>query len=238
MQFSASAKLADDSAQDVTVQSVWSSGNRTVATIAEDGLLTVLAQGATTVRASYRNTFALCAVHADNTPSPPSTGAGIVINEFRTRGPNGGNDEFVELRNATSAVIDIGRWKLMLSERSLALTALATLPAGIVLNPGCHFLLTRSAKAENYGGPSGDHTFTAALLDDGGIVLQRADGTAVDAVGMSYEAWYEGIPLPAFGKANMDRSYTREGQDTDNNAADFVMRNASTPTPRGGPCNP
>jgi hypothetical protein len=126
----------------------------------------------------------------------------------------------------------------MISERSLTLTTLATLPPGVVLNPGCHFLLTRSAKTESYSGPPGDQAFTVNLLDDGGIVLERADGTVVDAVGMSYEAWYEGIPLPSFGKANLDRSYTREGKDSDNNAADFVMGNTSTPMPRGGACNP
>ena len=32
----------------------------------------------------------------------------IVISELRTRGPSGGNDEFVELRNISNAPIDVG----------------------------------------------------------------------------------------------------------------------------------
>ena len=32
----------------------------------------------------------------------------IVISEYRTRGPAGGNDEFIELRNNSAAPVDIG----------------------------------------------------------------------------------------------------------------------------------
>lgn len=31
----------------------------------------------------------------------------VVISEFRFHGPTGGNDEFVELRNASNATVDI-----------------------------------------------------------------------------------------------------------------------------------
>jgi len=43
---------------------------------------------------------------ATNTSPPPATG--IVISEFRTTGPSGGNDEFVELYNPTGSSIAIG----------------------------------------------------------------------------------------------------------------------------------
>jgi uncharacterized protein len=36
----------------------------------------------------------------------------IVISEFRTRGPNGGNDEFIELRNRSAAPVDIGGYRV------------------------------------------------------------------------------------------------------------------------------
>src|SRR5688572_15920190 len=36
----------------------------------------------------------------------------IVISEFRTRGPAGGNDEFIELRNRSSQPVDISGWRL------------------------------------------------------------------------------------------------------------------------------
>ena len=34
-----------------------------------------------------------------------------VISEFRTRGPAGSNDEFVEIFNPSNSVINIGGWK-------------------------------------------------------------------------------------------------------------------------------
>ena len=38
--------------------------------------------------------------------------SGVVISEFRVRGPQGGNDEFIELYNAGSAPVGIGGWKI------------------------------------------------------------------------------------------------------------------------------
>ena len=49
------------------------------------------------------------AVPAAAQSAPPNE---VVISEFRTRGPVGGNDEFVELRNASAAPVDISGWRL------------------------------------------------------------------------------------------------------------------------------
>jgi hypothetical protein len=40
--------------------------------------------------------------------APPNE---IVISEFRTRGPAGGNDEFVELRNRSAVPVEISGWR-------------------------------------------------------------------------------------------------------------------------------
>jgi hypothetical protein len=40
---------------------------------------------------------------------------------------------------------------------------------------------------------------------------------------------HEGTPLPPFGSSNADRAYMRTGIDTNDNAADFVMRAPSSP---------
>src|SRR5438309_2362417 len=47
---------------------------------------------------------------AISVPLTPSTG--VVISEFRTRGPNGASDEFIELYNLSSGSINIGGWKI------------------------------------------------------------------------------------------------------------------------------
>jgi len=44
-----------------------------------------------------------------NTPLPPE---GLVISEFRTRGTNGDDDEYVEIFNPTSSSVYMGGWQL------------------------------------------------------------------------------------------------------------------------------
>src|SRR5207237_5701893 len=39
----------------------------------------------------------------------------VVISEFRTRGPNGANDEFIEIYNSSDSLIEISDWKLKAS---------------------------------------------------------------------------------------------------------------------------
>ena len=235
------ATLADDTTQDVTTQAKWITQNRQIASVDDDGLVTAVKPGLTIVKATYKAITGSCEFHVDDTPPPPppSTVEGVVINEFRSRGPNGGNDEFIELRNVATVAVDIGGWRVKATARTLTPVALTTIPAGVVLNPGCHFLLTRFAPEESYSGSAaGDKTYTVNLKDDGGIVVARADDTVVDAVGMNHESWYEGLPLVNFGNANADRSYQRTGPDTNNNFIDFVMVSPSTPTNRTGSCSP
>ena len=39
-----------------------------------------------------------------------ASSSSVVISEFRTRGPAGGNDEFVEIYNLSAAPVDISGW--------------------------------------------------------------------------------------------------------------------------------
>src|SRR5216110_1288862 len=70
---------------------------------------------------------------------------GIVISEFRFRGPNGGSDEFVELYNNSAAAIDIGGWKIIGSNNAGTTSARLTIAANTTLKPGCYFLATNSS---------------------------------------------------------------------------------------------
>jgi hypothetical protein len=64
---------------------------------------------------------ALCGSLAFPLVNPPvnaaprmQVAASIVISEFRTRGPNGAADEFIELYNPTSGSFSIDLWKFRL----------------------------------------------------------------------------------------------------------------------------
>ena len=56
--------------------------------------------------------FALLFVGLPFASPANASASGVVISEFRFRGPIGGNDEFVELYNTSSGPVDISGWKL------------------------------------------------------------------------------------------------------------------------------
>ena len=63
------------------------------------------------------------------------SGSGVVISEFRTRGPVGGNDEFVELFNSTAGRIDVSGWKIRGSNATGTIGDRVAIPAGTTLAP-------------------------------------------------------------------------------------------------------
>ena len=169
---------------------------------------------------------------------------GVVISEFRTRGPLGGNDEFIELYNATGADVDIGGWLVRGSNNAGTVSTRATIPSPTTLAAGCHYLLTNATPTTGYSGSvAGDRTFTTGITDDGGIALTLADNTVVDQVGMSTgSAYKEGTPLTSL-TTNVDRGYERKpggasgsGQDTDDNSADFALVTPNNPQNKLSTC--
>src|SRR5687768_13986951 len=75
----------------------------------------------------------------------------VVISEFRVRGPQGGNEEFVELYNLSGAPVAIGGWNIRGSNNAAGVSIRETITAGTILQPGCHYLLTNAA-ASGYSG--------------------------------------------------------------------------------------
>jgi hypothetical protein len=164
----------------------------------------------------------------------------IVISEFRFVGPQGENDEFIELYNPTNDPKSINGWTIgesdNVSNKSL-ISITGTLPS---IQPGQYFLLVNSAASAGLLALA-DATYTSSFPSsfpfDGGVALLNG-ATIVDAVGLSAgSAYKEGTPLaPLSGTA--DQSYERKTlgdagncKDTDNNAADFIW-NKTTSNPQ------
>ena len=172
----------------------------------------------------------------------------VVISEFRVRGPNGGNDEFIELYNRTASPVNVGGWKIRGSNASGTIGDRATLSAGATIGPGCYYLLTNSGTS---GGPysgmvPGDQTYSTGVTDTGGVALTRPDNSIVDQVGLDAgSAFKEGTPLTSLGSSNLNRGYERRpggtlgsGQDTNDNSADFQLLTPSDPQNSMSPCIP
>ena len=160
----------------------------------------------------------------------------ILISEFRTRGPAGGNDEFVEIWNNSGSPVNIGGYTLRGSNNAGLTSVRATVAAGTVLNPGCYYLFTNSNATGGYSGAvPGNTTFATGITDDGGLAIANAAAVVVDQVGMSAgSAYKEGATL-APTPVNANQSYERKpgggsgnSLDTDNNGNDFIFHNASS----------
>lgn len=150
----------------------------------------------------------------------------IVISKLMLRGPAGGNDEFIELKNKSSEPVAIGGWQVWGSSQTGSANARATITAGTTLAPGAVYRLTNSQGSQT----GGNQTYSTGIADNGGVQLRSsADPEAVvDAVGSTEltgngTAFREGAGL-TFPTANGDNAFTRKQdgtQDTDVNENDF-----------------
>src|SRR5438128_1667118 len=112
-----------------------------------------------TVIAAFLLSIFATAVYFIVSPPPARGGsANIVISEFRVRGPQGPNDEFIELYNLSASAVNIGGWKIKGAGGGSAGAVRATIPDGTVINPGCHYLITNSGPNGYSGAVTGDLT--------------------------------------------------------------------------------
>jgi predicted extracellular nuclease len=158
-----------------------------------------------------------------------ASASGVVISEFRFRGPVGGNDEYVELMNAGSAAVDISSWKLQgCSSTTGVASDRTTVPAGVVLQAGEHYLFVNNNASGGYSGTvAGDRTYGTGFTDGAGARIIDSTSAVVDGVGgtgIGGTQCREGTGISNMPTANGDQSYERIGgaQDTDDNASDFA----------------
>ncbi len=128
--------------------------------------------------------------------TPPAPPGHIVISEFRTIGPLGADDEFVELYNPTGVPVNIGYW--LINKSSGCGTGISTLVIiyyGTILQPGQHYLVAAYVASSSIA--SADQRFAPGIADPGGLALVSSGGTVVDQVGMCAGTYYhEGNSLP------------------------------------------
>jgi hypothetical protein len=184
-------------------------------------------------------------------PTVGAIGIGdLVISEFRLRGTTGENDEFIELYNRTNSPIIVSAFDgsagftLAAPNTSGVLTVLATLPTGATIPARGHYLIANNAAGgyslSNYGGTdkaTPDATYATDIPDNTGVALFRTSTPAnftpanrLDAAGFSSAdpLYREGAGLAPVGATNAEYSHVRNlttgfPQDTNENAADFVL---------------
>ncbi len=172
----------------------------------------------------------------------PSGGGGgepdVSVNELMTGVTGAASNEFVEIANTGTAAADLSGWKLVY--RSAAGTSdvvLATVADGTTLPAGGHFLFGGAGYA---GGPAADQSFSASIAaTGGGVGIRDAAGNLVDSVGWgtATNAFVEGTVAaapPATEAPGTSTGRVPDGDDTNDNAADFTLDNSPTPKAANG----
>ncbi|MDN5698392.1 MAG: lamin tail domain-containing protein, partial [Rubrobacter sp.] len=166
---------------------------------------------------------------------------GVVISEIQPRGPEGGNDEFVELTNASGEAVNISGYSLEGCAASSGNPSnRATVPEGISLAPDESFLLTNDNASGGYSGDvAGDESYGVGISDTGGARIVDASGAAVDGVasadGEDECREGEGLDFPTTNSSENAFERADDGtRDTDDNASDFQGPQTADPESLSG----
>ena len=162
-------------------------------------------------------------------PAITATAGQLIISEFRVRGPNGMNDEFIEIYNASGADHTVDA--LSGSGYGVAAsdgTTRCSIPNGTVIPNRGHYLCVNSIgyslasyPAGNGTTATGDATYTTNIADNAGIALfnNNSGGASytlanrLDAVGSTSEAntlYKEGTGYPALVPFSINYSFYRD----------------------------
>src|SRR5688500_12348832 len=152
----------------------------------------------------------------------------LIISEFRLRGTNGPNDEFIEIYNASGADHTVAA----IAGTGYGIAASngvtrCSIPNGTVLPKGGHYLCVNSVgyslasyPAGNGTTATGDATYTTDIPDNAGIAIFNTSVGAnfvlanrLDAVGSTSEAntlYKEGTGYPALTPFSIDYAFHRD----------------------------
>jgi hypothetical protein len=153
--------------------------------------------------------------------------AQFIISEFRVRGPNGANDEFIEIYNNSGADHTVAGGGTGYAVAASDGTARCVIPNGTVVPNRGHYLCVNSVgyslasyPAGNGTTATGDATYTTDIPDNAGIAMFNTSVGAnftlanrLDAVGSTSEAntlYKEGTGYPALTPFSIDYGFYRD----------------------------
>jgi hypothetical protein len=186
------------------------------------------------------------------TPADSALASNVVISEVQIASVSSSNDEFIELYNPTLSVINLNGWQLTRKPQDgdPETSLIASLSGAIA--PHGFFLI---AKNNSFASPSADLLYSSSIADNNTISIysdQRI--TLVDKLGFGTASDFEGNPAStlsadqslerranssstaiSMGTGGVDE-FEGNGEDTGNNASDFILR--ATPQPQNSSSTP
>src|SRR5918998_599047 len=177
-----------------------------------------------------------------------SVSAQLIISEFRVRGPNGANDEFIELYNNSGADHTVTSMAPSTGYAVAASNGVArcVIPNGTVIPNRGHYLCVNSVgyslasyPAGNGTTATGDATYTTDIPDNAGIAIFNTSvagnfvlANRMDAVGSTSEAntlYKEGTGYPALTPFSINYSFYRDDCGKSGSITTFGACAISTP---------
>jgi uncharacterized protein len=171
----------------------------------------------------------------------PLASTTVLISEVQTAGTGDADREFIELYNASDSSLSLSGYQLIYrAATGTTDVTIRTFQAGEAIPAYGHFLLVHTGKDV---GVTPDATFGSSLGAAGGGLAVKLNGNVIDSVGWgnATNIYVETTTAPA---PATDQSIERKpggaagnGQDTDNNAADFqtlVIPNPQNTASEGG----
>jgi len=170
----------------------------------------------------------------------------LIISEFRVRGPNGANDEFIEIYNNSGADHTVAGGGTGYGVAASNGVARCVIPNGTVIPNRGHYLCVNSVgyslatyPAGNGTTATGDATYTTDIPDNAGIAIFNTSVAAnftlanrLDAVGSTSEAntlYKEGTGYPALTPFSIDYSFYRDNCGKSGSITTFGVCPISTP---------
>ena len=144
------------------------------------GVLVVLLGIAAAGRGSPPDPAPLLPIHAVAAVGWPISG-GLLVAEVVTGGTSA-SDEYVEVANAGPTPLDLAGHEIVyVSASGATTTRKASWTGSVIVEPGRHVLIANSLGIH---ASAADATYSGGLAAAGGaIILQRVDGSVIDAVG-------------------------------------------------------
>ena len=172
--------------------------------------------------------------------------AQLIISEFRVRGPNGANDEFIEIYNNSGADHTVNGGGTGYAVAASNGVARCIIPDGTVIPNRGHYLCVNSVgyslasyPAGNGTTATGDATYTTDIPDNAGIAIFNTSVSAdfvlanrMDAVGSTSEAntlYKEGTGYPALTPFSIDYSFYRDNCGKSGSITTFGLCPIDTP---------
>ncbi len=173
----------------------------------------------------------------------------LIISEFRVRGPNGANDEYIEIYNNSNTSHTVAGGGTGYAVAASDGVARGVIPNGTVIPARGHYLIVNSVgyslasyPAGNGTSATGDATYTTDIPDNAGIAIFNTSiagnftlANRLDAVGSTSEPntlYKEGTGYNALTPFSIDYCFHRRevlGLPVDNNdnAADFKFEDTN-----------